>query len=231
MYLPLAAVLVAVVFGVWGLLQKVFAQREGLAELLAKALSAGAALACVGLTLLRNSDYATEQRIWLDTVEKFPSNPRAHNNLAILYAEHKQYDAAIKHFERALELKPLYPDGLYNYGNALARMGKLQDAIRQFRLALQLRPHMPMAHANLGVALSNSGSFAEALQHHEEAVRLMPNSARAHFNRGETLAKMGMREEARKSFQRAASLATAVESLLAEKIRNRLAELEEESAR
>jgi len=226
MYLPLAAVLVAVVLGAWWLLRKVFAEREGFPELLSKILFGAALAACLGLTYLRNGDYAMEERLWFDTVEKFPNNPRAHNNLAIVYAERRDFDAAMAHFERALELKPLYPDGLYNHGNALARMGKLDDAIAQFRLALRLRPNMATAHSNLGVALANSGSLAEALTHHEEAVRRLPNSARARFNRGETLLKMGARAEARESFLRAEALATPPEASLAEQIRRRLEELE-----
>jgi tetratricopeptide (TPR) repeat protein len=231
MYLPLAAVVTAVVMGAWWLLQQVFAEREGFPELLAKVLSVAALIACVGLTILRNSDYATEERVWLDTVEKIPSNPRARNNLGIVYAERREFDAALEQFEEALRLKPLYPDGLFNYGNALAQSGRLKEAIEQFRFALRLRPTMATAHSNLGVALANSGSLAEALPHHEEAVRLLPNSARAHFNRAETLLKMGARTEAKEGFQRAASLVTAADAALGEQIRKRLEELESASPR
>ena len=54
--------------------------------------------------LMRNQVWRTKESLWLDSASKAPLNPRAHNNLAIAYAQNSRFKESIKSFETALEL-------------------------------------------------------------------------------------------------------------------------------
>ena len=49
-----------------------------------------------------------------------------------------EIDVAIHGYRRALQIRPDYPDALYNLGNALARQGRLAEGIEHLREAVRL---------------------------------------------------------------------------------------------
>ncbi len=67
-------------------------------------------------------------------------NPEPLTNLAVLYLQAKQYDAAIRAFERAVEYKPLDPGAQQNLGVAYMQAGKNALAVERFERALALDP-------------------------------------------------------------------------------------------
>jgi protein O-GlcNAc transferase len=87
-------------------------------------------------------------------VEIKPDYANAHQNLGVALVGQGQFDAAIVHFRKALELKPDFPDITHNnLGIALARRGQFDEAIAHFRKALELRPDYAEARKNLDLAL------------------------------------------------------------------------------
>ncbi|HEY1109207.1 MAG TPA: tetratricopeptide repeat protein, partial [Opitutaceae bacterium] len=171
MYLPLAAVVTAVVLGVWRLAG-------------ARALGGfGAiALALAAATAARNHDYRSNLALWTDTVAKRPLNPRAHQGVAEALEATGRFDEAIKVRQESLRLLPDESHYHYNLALTLAGAGKIDEAVRHYRLALQLFPNEPRTHNNLAVLLVKQGRNAEALTHYAEAVRLRPGDAQYHYN-------------------------------------------------
>jgi Tfp pilus assembly protein PilF len=171
LYLPLAAVLVGLVLTV----QRMAARRTLL-------IGSAVAALCLTLTVRRNADYATEQRIWEDNLTKQSGNWRAHYSLALIYANTpgRAADAA-EQFAATVRLRPDYADGLSNLAGALLVMeGRLEEAVRHAEAALRLDPNHVYAHANLGLALmSLPGREREALEHLAAAARLAPNDVEA----------------------------------------------------
>jgi tetratricopeptide (TPR) repeat protein len=149
------------------------------------------AAALLVATLVRNTAYASNERIWSDTVAKLPDNERAHNNLGTALDDEGRTDEAIEQFQRVLQIKPDLAEAHGNLGHALSKVpGRMGEAIAQYRESLRLKPDYFRAHINLGNALEDEGHIGEAIEQDEEALRLRPDFAQAHSNLGSALAKM-----------------------------------------
>jgi len=98
MYLPLAAVVAAVVLGAYGLLQRSERFRATPAALRREVCVGLVAMAAAGLgvtTFARNTVYRDEVAFWSD--------------VASLLARQRRYGEAMEHYRTALRLKPDFP--------------------------------------------------------------------------------------------------------------------------
>jgi len=91
----------------------------------------------------------------------------------------------------------------YNFGVALAKVGRTQEAIHQLEQTLRLDPSVPGAHYNLGLALEQEGHAAEAIEQYEQAVRMAPAFAEAHYSLGTALEEAGRNQEAIAQYEQA----------------------------
>jgi len=173
MYLPLAAIVTAVVVGGFLVWQRVaprilpdarLRQRLGLASFLV--VVGTIAIACGAMTHARNIDFWSDEGIWRDTVEKRPTNPRAR----------------------------------LNYGIDLYAAGRLPEAERELREAVRLKDSSAAAHANLGPVLCALGQLDEGISHLERALALDPGYTPAHANLAEAYAARGKRALAAQQF-------------------------------
>jgi tetratricopeptide (TPR) repeat protein len=208
MYLPLAAVVAAIVLALYAA-----GGRRSFLLLLAAAVGLGCA------TARRNQDYRSAVALWSDTVAKAPDSPRARTNLGIALAETPgrlaeaiaQYDEALRlqprraethnnlanaliqvpgrqsealaHYAEAIRLQPNYAEAHFNFAGALCRMpGRLPDAIDQFEAGLRVEPTSAEANNRLGVAYAQMGRSDEATRHFEIALRLNPELSAARAN-------------------------------------------------
>jgi Flp pilus assembly protein TadD len=82
--------------------------------------------------------------------------------------------------ERALEIRPNFPDALINLGVVLSRMNKTDEAIKTLKKALELNSENAFALRNLGACIAKLGRDVAAAQTHlEHAVRLAPADIQA----------------------------------------------------
>jgi tetratricopeptide (TPR) repeat protein len=167
LYLPLAAVVVSAVIGIYAWLG-----RRSLVVFLVVAVGLGF------LTAQRNADYSSDVSIWSDTLMKRPQNPRAHNNLGKALLEAGKVQEAIGQLKQALQIADL-AEAHNNLGNALAQTGKIEEAIPHYERALQIWPNYFIAHNNLGNALVQVGRTQDAIKHYEQALRIRPDYAKA----------------------------------------------------
>jgi hypothetical protein len=79
-----------------------------------QAIAALLLLGLTTLTVLRNQDYASEIRLWEDTVMKSPDKARVHNNLGYAYMLARRNDEARREFTTALQLDPRLYKARYN---------------------------------------------------------------------------------------------------------------------
>lgn len=172
MYLPLAAVVAAVVFTAYNWFGRT------------------AVVACVmlcavwgGLSVRRNADYATKISIWADTVEKRPENWRARNNLALALAEKGRAAEAVTEYEKVLVQMPGSVEVRNNYANALVVVGRASDALREIDRVLAAAPGVAELIDTRGVVLAALGRKNEAAECFREALRLKPElmDARRHL--------------------------------------------------
>jgi protein O-mannosyl-transferase len=136
MYLPLAAVLLLLVLGVHAV-----CGRARLAAILV--------LPLIGLTLLRNADYANGLTIWTQSVARYPDNPRAHINLGNAYVNAGQLRSGADQFMIALQLDPNLSEAHNNLGVAEAGLGETVQAEADYRAAMRLAPGWDKPRENL----------------------------------------------------------------------------------
>jgi tetratricopeptide (TPR) repeat protein len=164
MYLPLAAVMILLVFGL----------RVLLGPDRAVIVCLGLALAGGGLTASRNRVYHSELALWSHTVAHRPQNARAHANLGVALVETGQLTEAVAQFEEALRLEPDNAAARLNLCDTLTTLNRAAEALTHGEAAVRAEPRSAGAHHNLARVLARLGRTAEAVNHYEVARQLEP---------------------------------------------------------
>jgi Flp pilus assembly protein TadD len=205
MYLPLAAIIVCIVFVVDDLWRR-FSDSMAPGRNFLRLVPAGlATLVIIGMGYMaweRNVDYRTEVTIWADTVHKRPANYRAQNNLGEALVREGRFDEAVGLFREATRLKPDYVEAYSNLGSALAALGQVEEAIAAHRKALLLAPDDASAYYNLGNALLRNNDLSGAAGAFKRALALDAVFYMAHGNLGLLLLQQGDLEGAEQHLQR-----------------------------
>jgi tetratricopeptide (TPR) repeat protein len=210
MYLPLAAVVAAVVLAGHAAAQRLGGRSSPGSPLppgwIWRWLQAIPVLLAIGLlglaTTARNRVYRSSSSVWVDVVEQAPLNSRGWSNLGYVVLETEgDIGRAETLLRKALDLDPGSKDAHSNLGIALARQGKLDEAIRHYEIALAIDPQYRQAHQNLGAALIQQGRLAEAAAHFQQAVAIRPDYAEARCGLGLALNGQGRSDEALQHFE------------------------------
>jgi tetratricopeptide (TPR) repeat protein len=93
-----------------------------------------------------------------------------HTNLGNALTGKGDLDAAVRHYTKAVKLRPDYADAHFDLANALLRKGRLDDAIAEFEKTLSIQPDDAEAHTSLGNALLQKGLLRLAMDHYEKAI-------------------------------------------------------------
>jgi len=214
MYLPLAAIICAVVVGGWILVRS----HRGLRTVAVIACCA-TAVALVGLTLQRNGQYQSPLDIWTDTVAQRPNNPRARFNLGEAYAQESlefprgspeallAIQQATVQFRAVLDLQPEQADDIFAIGESLDRAGDPLAAERFYTDALAKYPKIA---ADLLVERGNLRARREdwsgARQDFVDAIDAKPNDVEPHYFLGILYLTVGERADAITELRKAAAI-------------------------
>lgn len=158
---------------------------------------------CLGMLSWRQTSvWRDSERLWRHTLSIGPSII-AHRHLGLLLEKRGDLEEAIKHYRKAIEIKPDYFDARRGLAGALAKKGELEEAARHYRHALKIFPASSDLRVNLGNLLAVQGQRDEAIQLYQEALRIDPASGNAYFNLGNMFALMGQSEKALESYRQA----------------------------
>lgn len=136
----------------------------------------------LSVTWLQVQHWSDNNRFYEHMIKVTSNNYLAHYNLGVILAEHGERNAAIRHYNQTLHLKPGHVGALNNLGNALLIEGRRHEAIAHFTDALNLDPHNPEIHNNLGVALTQDDQYDQAINHFRIALKIKPDYADARKN-------------------------------------------------
>jgi tetratricopeptide (TPR) repeat protein len=215
MYLPLAALVVLVVVGIYLFVRRQLAlsaaARDSSPD--SKAPIMAASVSVIVLVIIystvgshRISDYHNETLMWQQVAESQPLNYMAHYNLGLIYNQAGRDADSIKELQASIEAHPRYPNARSALGFALMHAGRVPEAIASIQAALEINSDYVPALNNMGIALTQLGRYKEAIDYLERAIRLDPNHADAHNNLGEVLLKVGRTADADEQFKIAQSL-------------------------
>ena len=104
-----------------------------------------------------------------------------------------EMDLAVKHFKKALEIKPDYAPAINNLGTAYIKKKEWDTAIRYFKEVsenlLYATPHFALS--NLGWAYYNKKEYALAEKFYLKALEISPKFINALVGLGKTYTAMG----------------------------------------
>jgi tetratricopeptide (TPR) repeat protein len=157
-------------------------------------------------TWTRAGVYENSGTLWLDTVAKNPNAWVAHYNLGNALLQENRIQEAVKHYERALEIKPDYREAHNNLAFLLLQDGKINEAIAHLEQVARINPDSATGHYNLGNAYLQAGRGQDATGQYEQAVQLSPDYVQAHVNLGFALAQRGKFDDAVRHWEAALRL-------------------------
>jgi tetratricopeptide (TPR) repeat protein len=200
-YLPLAALVTAVVLGVqaatvhW----KISPQARTLR------MTALLVFVVAGLgtaTARRNRVYADEYVLWMDTVAKRPKSALAQANVGKVLLERGHRDDAMSYCLEAVRLDPKKPIAHYNLGLAYEDAKRWDEALNEFGAAVNLNPNLYYAEFRIGRLLDRLGRWADAERILRLSLDKYADLAETHGSLGVALAGQGRQTEAIDEFER-----------------------------
>jgi serine/threonine protein kinase/tetratricopeptide (TPR) repeat protein len=108
----------------------------------------------------------------------------AHVNQGMTLVASGGYDAAVKEFQRALDLDSLNPDAYRELGSAYEAMNRIQDAENTYKRAIQLRPNDWLSYSTLGVFYYRHGRYQDAEKPFRKVIELTPDNVNGYSNLG-----------------------------------------------
>jgi len=124
------------------------------------------------------------------------------------------HDEALRHFQRALALRPEEEDVPYIYsyiGTCLKDLGRYEEAIAMLEEGRAVDNERPDLHNLLGFCHYKMGEFKTAINHFRKTVELNPSSAIDYANLGVNYHKLGQNDQAINYFELALSLDSSID--------------------
>ncbi|MDQ8184035.1 tetratricopeptide repeat protein [Pelagicoccus sp. SDUM812002] len=123
----------------------------------------------------RNKTYQSAIELWQSSLDYSPINARAQTNLGTLLLAEGNYDAAIEHLSKAIEIRTT-PLRLHNLANAYALNGQTEIAIPLYTDALISEPNFPAAILGLAEANLAAGDFPAAMESFRKFLEESPDN-------------------------------------------------------
>jgi tetratricopeptide (TPR) repeat protein len=210
MYLPLAAVMAAMVLGAHELL------RARAPRALRFGLVSAALVVLAAVTVQRLELYRSTSALWTQVLEIYPEHRlrgQIEDALGQELARNGQLADALPHFVRATELRPEVAGHWSDLGRARLMQGDLEAAATAFGHATELAPDDPNQQFNLGLVFARQQRWIDAERALDRSLTLDPANetarktlARVLVRRGESLVMDGELQSAIPHFQRAVKL-------------------------
>ena len=94
----------------------------------------------------------------------------------------KDYQAAIEHYTKAIEMSPFEVSSYYNRGIAQYRLGNDKEAIEDFDKVIILDARISTAYVYRGLCRVKGGDYKGALEDYQIALQSNPKDASIHNN-------------------------------------------------
>jgi tetratricopeptide (TPR) repeat protein len=164
----------------------------GIVETMAQTLKgqqrklAAASLMAMAFALILGAKTYRQNEVWRNPFSFYNNifdcgggSARAHNNLALYYYDHEQFDNAIEEFNKAIKYSDAYSETHYNLAQAYLKLPNYKehigDAILQLKHSLEIDPNFYRSYQFLGdiyQSLLNDEKTAAA--YHARATELNP---------------------------------------------------------
>jgi len=196
-YLPSIGIFIIIAWGASEALTQWRYQKIGLA------ITAGVMLTGMLIcTRMQLRHWRNSFTLFEHTLKVTKNNFTMHYNYGYMLSTQARFADAVMHFDKALQINPLYHDAYNNKGLSLLELGEIDKAIECFNEVLKLKPDFHRAHNNLGLAFYRLGKTNLAIEEWLESVRLSPDDDTSHFNLGMEFIKQDKLDKAVEHFNR-----------------------------
>jgi len=119
----------------------------------------------------------------------------------------RNYDQAIKMFEKAIEVQPERASGYYNLASVYEKIGKIDKSIETYKKTIEVDPEYQKAFYGLaGVYFVNKKDFQKALSFADKAISIDPDYVKAIELAGRALVELKEFDKAIPYFNRVLEL-------------------------
>lgn len=126
-----------------------------------------------------------------------PNLPDAYNSLAMIqFFGERDWGAAEKSLQKAIELDPNNVNAFLRYGYFLINVGKFDEAIAKLSKARELNPLSPLIPANIGLAYMLARRYPQAIEQLEKTTAENPEFPMGHWFLGMSYEESGDEEKA-----------------------------------
>ncbi len=141
-----------------------------------------------------------------EELQQVPKAAQKSFDQAIRQRNEKQYENALKSFDRSIEQFPDYFQAFAERGHLRIAMGQAAEAAKDFERALKINPGFAPALRGAGLCEFQQGKFAEAAAHLEKAADAEPGNPTTYLFWGMSSLALDRREQARAALTKALTL-------------------------
>ena len=113
----------------------------------------------------------------------------------------QRYEEALATYEKAIDIKPDYPQALYGQGKALFQLKKYQESLIAYDQAIQIQPNYLEAWTNRGFVLVRLKRYSEAIATVDKALQLKNDDPKIWQLKGDIFIKNNQYNDAVKAYE------------------------------
>jgi len=144
----------------------------------------------------QSGHFKEAEKLYNKILRNFPDHFQSIFLLGTLFAQIKNYEAAIILLKKTIKINPEHLDSYNNLGNVYREIGSNQVAIPYYQKIIKINPHYIEAHNNLGKIYNEIGKYSEAISFFKTVIKLNPKHIESYNNLGVLLKQQGQLKEA-----------------------------------
>lgn len=151
--------------------------------------------------VLSNEGKSTEAIAMLEPLNKLSADPAVSRELALLYYDAKQYEAAARLLQPMSQQAPADTELHWRYGEALFHQRKYPDAEQELMKALQQKPDLAEAYGDLAFAAEQNKHYQLTLRALELRAKYLPEQPATYFMRATAYDNLNNRKLAAENYK------------------------------
>ena len=125
-------------------------------------------------TYQRNKVWQNAENLWLDATLKAPDNGRVQMNYGLTQMNKGNYQVALEHFEKAVQLMPYWAYSNINMGILKNAMGFPNEAQAYYEKAIRYQPNNAESYYYYAMFLQQQGRIDQAVNYLQQGNQISP---------------------------------------------------------
>lgn len=155
---------------------------QGLGRILGRILFGVILVMLSVLTILHNSRWATNEKLYRHILYWEPGSAKINSNYAMALDDSGKPEAAIEYYRKAIAISDEFPQTHHNMGMSYLELSKFREALAEYDQAIRMDPNFYQSWFQKGLVLAYLGRFPEAREALEKALAIYPYEERIYVN-------------------------------------------------